>query len=68
MTINLTKPNRRGPGRPRKDGSLTAATSVVFRDESATAFILEKEKYEADLPYRLTYAQFLDVLLSNFKG
>tara|TARA_R100000322_G_scaffold129744_1_gene85853 strand:- start:367 stop:573 length:207 start_codon:yes stop_codon:yes gene_type:complete len=68
MTINLTKTNRRGPGRPRKDGSLTAATSVVFRDEAATAFILEKEKYEKDLPYRLTYAQFLDVLLSNFNG
>ena len=28
----------------------------------------EKEKYEKDLPYRLTYAQFLDVLLSNFNG
>lgn len=68
MTINLTKPNRRGPGRPRKDDSLTARTSVVFRDENATAFILEKEKYEKDLPYRLTYAQFLDVLLSNFNG
>tara|TARA_B100000519_G_C14254358_1_gene444236 strand:- start:1716 stop:1838 length:123 start_codon:yes stop_codon:yes gene_type:complete len=40
----------------------------MFRDEAATAFILEKEKYEKDLPYRLTYTQFLDVLLSNFKG
>ena len=66
MTINLTKPKRRGPGRPTKDGASTNA--VMFRDEAATAFILEKEKYEADLPYRLTYAQFLDVLLSNFKG
>ena len=62
-----TYPQRRKPGRPRKDENKAPGT-LTLHQESATRFFLAKEKFEKNLPYELTYAQFLDTLLSNFDG
>lgn len=54
----------RGRGRPRKSESLT---SLGIGSEVGEIFRAAKADYEKTLPYTLTQAQFVAVLLQNFQ-
>ena len=54
----------RGRGRPRKSESLT---SLGISAEVGEIFRAAKADYEKALPYTLTQAQFVAVLLQNFQ-